>query len=251
MSRNLFFGTVLIGAVLLTHPTVAAAAAPEPEVGISVLKKGDGDTAVRHSQVTVHYTGWLTDGTKFDSSHDRGEPIQFTLGMGQVIAGWDRGLEGMKTGGKRTLMIPPSLGYGQRGAGGVIPPNATLKFEVELVAAVPPKYENIDNAQLKELLARGVKMVDVRRVEEWQQTGVVAGSRKLTAFDGRGQFNRDFPSMFQEFVGPDEEIIVICRVGNRSAVVSQMLTQQAGYTKVYNVTEGIMDWIAADNPVVK
>lgn len=246
-----FHGVFAIIAIAWLTVAPDAAAAPEPDVGISILEPGNGDVAVRHSQVTVHYTGWLTDGTKFDSSHDRGEPIQFTLGMGQVIAGWDRGLEGMKAGGKRTLMIPPSLGYGQRGAGGVIPPNATLKFEVELVAAVPPKYENIDNTQLKELLARGVKMVDVRRADEWQQTGVVAGSRKLTAFDGRGQFNRDFPSLFQEFVGPNEEIIVICRVGNRSSVVSQMLTQQAGYTKVYNVTDGIMDWIEADNPVVK
>jgi peptidylprolyl isomerase len=86
-----------------------------------------GQTAV------VHYTGWLLDGQKFDSSKDRGQPFSFPLGRGQVIKGWDEGVASMKVGGKRVLIIPPDLGYGTRGAGGVIPPNATLKFEVELL----------------------------------------------------------------------------------------------------------------------
>lgn len=94
---------------------------------------GDGEEATAGNTVTVHYTGWLTNGTKFDSSVDRGRPFQFPLGGGRVIAGWDQGVAGMKVGGKRKLTIPPELGYGARGAGGVIPPNATLVFEVELL----------------------------------------------------------------------------------------------------------------------
>lgn len=96
-------------------------------------KVGTGDEAVTGKQVTVHYTGWLANGTKFDSSKDRGTPFSFQLGGGQVIKGWDQGVVGMKVGGIRKLTIPPELGYGARGAGGVIPPNATLVFEVELL----------------------------------------------------------------------------------------------------------------------
>jgi peptidylprolyl isomerase len=94
---------------------------------------GNGPSPRNGQTVVVHYTGWLTNGTKFDSSLDRGQPFTFPLGQGQVIKGWDEGVASMKVGGKRKLVIPPELGYGTRGAGGVIPPNATLVFEVQLL----------------------------------------------------------------------------------------------------------------------
>ncbi|MES9898194.1 MAG: FKBP-type peptidyl-prolyl cis-trans isomerase [Sedimenticola sp.] len=97
------------------------------------LVEGDGEVAATGRKVLVHYTGWLTSGEKFDSSLDRNSPFNFNLGAGQVIRGWDEGVQGMKVGGKRKLTIPPQLGYGAAGAGGVIPPNATLVFDVELL----------------------------------------------------------------------------------------------------------------------
>jgi FKBP-type peptidyl-prolyl cis-trans isomerase FkpA len=100
---------------------------------IEEVTVGGGALAAAGQKVTVHYTGWLTDGSKFDSSRDRNDPFVFPLGQRRVIAGWDEGLQGMRVGGVRKLTIPPALGYGARGAGGVIPPNATLVFEVELL----------------------------------------------------------------------------------------------------------------------
>lgn len=100
---------------------------------IEELEIGNGPEALTGQMVTVHYTGWLTSGKKFDSSKDSGTPFTFPLGAGRVIRGWDEGVKGMKIGGRRKLTIPPEMGYGTRGAGGVIPPNATLVFEVELL----------------------------------------------------------------------------------------------------------------------
>ena len=101
---------------------------------IEEVSMGEGDEAQAGQRVTVHYTGWLIDGRNFDSSLDRNDPFAFALGRGQVIPGWDEGVAGMKVGGKRKLTIPSHLAYGEYGAGGVIPPNATLLFEVELLA---------------------------------------------------------------------------------------------------------------------
>ena len=126
-------------------PAVASMAIPavaQTPKGPTVIehKIGAGAEAVAGKNVTVHYTGWLFDaaapekkGKKFDSSRDRGDPFVFPLGAGRVIAGWDQGVAGMKVGGSRTLIVPPELGYGARGAGGAIPPNATLVFDVELL----------------------------------------------------------------------------------------------------------------------
>ncbi len=107
---------------------------PTTELIIEDITLGEGAEAQAGQKVSVHYTGWLEDGTKFDSSKDRNDPFEFPLGRGYVIPGWDQGVAGMKVGGSRKLTIPPHLGYGASGAGSVIPPNATLIFEVDLLA---------------------------------------------------------------------------------------------------------------------
>jgi peptidylprolyl isomerase len=118
---------------IITDTHSLAKEEPDPNLKIEDLKEGDGPTPKTGDTLLVHYTGWLADGTKFDSSVDRKQPFTFKLGAGEVIKGWDKGVIGMKVGGKRKLTIPPELGYGEKGSGAKIPPNATLTFEIELL----------------------------------------------------------------------------------------------------------------------
>ena len=229
---------------LLLLLSLLMTAANADELKINVLQPGDGPEAVSGSEVTVHYTGWLMDGTKFDSSRDRGEPFSLKLGARQVIPGWEQGLEGMRVGEIRELIIPPELAYGARGAGGVIPPNATLRFEVELLDVRLPPFSELDNRGLSEMIAKGVKVVDIRRPEEWHQTGVVEGSHLITAFDRYGRIEPGFVGTFQELVAKDEPVVLICRTGSRTAVLAHALAEQLEYQQVYNVTDGITRWIA-------
>ena len=147
MKRTLFFPLALLltAGIFSTTAYAEKAVAKKEASNITKLiktdkKVGKGAQATAGHEVSVHYTGWLYDaaaadhrGKKFDSSHDRGKPLDFPLGAGMVIDGWDKGVEGMKVGGQRTLIIPPQLGYGAEGAPGAIPPNATLIFDVELL----------------------------------------------------------------------------------------------------------------------
>ena len=239
-----------LGLALFT-PLLHGSHGVEPEVKIDEIEVGQGLEAMRFSVVDVHYTGRLEDGEIFDSSVERGEPIRFTLGAGEVIPGWEMGILGMKAGGKRILEIPPELAYGERGAGGVIPPNARLSFEVSLVTVEPPPFKSIDNAQLQAKLKSGIKLIDIRRPEEWQQTGVVEGSIKSTAFNADGQFQKSFVEMLEQTVQPDEEFVVICRTGNRTAALSNWLVTRGGYSNVLNHRDGITDWIGEGRPVDK
>jgi rhodanese-related sulfurtransferase len=219
------------------------------ELEIKDIVVGTGEEAVPGATVTVHYTGWLADGTKFDSSLDRGEPFSFPLGASRVIRGWDQGVEGMRVGGKRELVIPPELGYGARGAGGVIPPNATLRFEVELLAVSRPNFGDLDNDGLKRKLAEGAVLVDIRRPDEWKETGIVEGAHLLTFFDSAGKVNPGFLDSFTALAGKDDPVVLICRTGSRSSVVARYFADRGGYRQIDHVEKGITGWIAGGNPV--
>ena len=133
--------------------------------------EGEGKEIVKHSKIQVHYTGKLQDGTKFDSSLDRGEPFSFQIGLRQVIEGWEIGLMGMKVGGKRTLIIPSELAYGERGAGDLIPPNATLTFDVEIVGALvtlnrQERGQNSDLMASSELKNDGINVFEIISLDD-------------------------------------------------------------------------------------
>jgi len=238
-------------ALALFSPLLQASHGSGAQVKIDEIAAGEGPEAVAFSSVQVHYTGKLMDGTVFDSSVQRGEPFRFVLGAGQVIPGWEIGIRGMKPGGKRLLTIPPELAYGERGAGNVIPPNATLQFEVELLSVTAPPFESIGSTVLQEKLAEGVKLIDIRRPEEWRQTGIVEGSIKATAFDDNGDFMPSFIDVLKRTVEPGEEFALICRTGNRTAVLTNYLVTRGGYSNALNVRDGITGWIDAGHPVDK
>lgn len=220
------------------------------ELKIRDIQKGSGEEANVGETVIVHYTGWLMDGTKFDSSVDRGTPFSFTLGEGRVIRGWEQGVEGMQVGGKRELIIPPELAYGPQGAGGVIPPNATLKFEVELLEVRAQKYSNTGMDGLKEKLAAGVPVIDIRTEAEWRDTGVIAGTHLITFFNQDGSVNQEFGPEIQKILsGPNDDVVFLCRSGNRSSQLAEYLVSQAGFTNVTNIEGGIQQWMAEGGPL--
>ena len=161
---------------------------------------GEGFNIVNHSKVKVHYVGLLEDGSEFDNSYKRGEPITFQIGTRQVIQGWEIGLLGMKIGGKRTILIPPDLGYGSRGAGDKIPPDSKLIFEIEIVDAILPGYRTIDSKQLLLALTDNFLIIDIRTEKDRIKTGIIPGSIELAAFDKLGNFNAEFIDTFNNKV---------------------------------------------------
>ncbi|TYC63266.1 peptidylprolyl isomerase [Rhodobacterales bacterium] len=232
--------TGILAAAFLVLPAHA-----QEGLQINDIEKGTGEEANVGETVVVHYTGWLMDGTKFDSSVDRGKPFSFTLGERRVIPGWEKGVEGMQVGGKRELIIPPELAYGSKGAGDVIPPDSTLKFEIELLDVQGKKFSELGNDELKAKLAAGVTVIDIRRPDEWKDTGVITGTHLVTAADDKGNFNPDFGGELQKIVaGPDQEVVFIDQTGDRSQALARYLTTEAGFTNVANVEKGIAGWIS-------
>ena len=233
---------------LTNDPTTAQAA----DLQIEVTQEGTGTVAENGMQVQVHYTGTLQDGTVFDSSRNRGEPLAFVLGEGRVIKGWEQGIAGMRVGEKRILTIPPELGYGAQGAGGVIPPNATLVFDVELMGATAaPKLSEIGVDDMITAQKNGALIIDIRRSEEWVETGILEGAKTITAFTETGGLHPEFQAKFFELIpSPDTEVILYCRTGNRTNMLGQALVQQVGLTNVKHLEPGIVGWTKSGQATV-
>ena len=242
--------TILIMGVLALQST-GFTMADTSDLKIEITQKGSGTEAANGMSVSVHYTGKLTDGTKFDSSLDRGTPFTFTLGQGSVIKGWDQGVLGMMVGEKRTLTIPSELGYGSAGAGASIPPNATLIFDIELLdVQMPVVLGQSTPAEFIELQKDGYIVIDIRREEEWIETGIIKGAETITAFTESGQLHKDFQEKFFSLAkGPETPILLYCRTGNRTEMLGNALIDQVGLKNVYHLTDGIVEWKKSGNVI--
>ena len=240
--------TILIMGVLALQST-GFTMADTSDLKIEITQKGSGTEAANGMSVSVHYTGKLTDGTKFDSSLDRGTPFTFTLGQGRVIKGWDQGVLGMMVGEKRTLTIPSELGYGSAGAGASIPPNATLVFDIELLdVQMPVVLGQSSPTEFIELQKDGYIVIDIRREEEWIETGIIEGAETITAFTESGQLHKDFQEKFFSLAkGPETPILLYCRTGNRTEMLGNALIDQVGLKNVYHLTDGIVEWKKSGN----
>lgn len=249
MLKNLSF---FVSLAILTLFNGNLAFSSENELKITINQNGSGDSAETGMSVSVHYTGKLEDGTVFDSSIPRGQPFTFTLGAGQVIKGWDLGVEGMKLGEKRSLVIPPHLGYGIRGAGATIPPNATLIFDIELLeVTMPITLRDLSPNDFIDAQENGGIVIDIRREEEWKETGILQGSNTITAFTKDGNIHPDFPKKFFDLINDiDVPILLYCRTGNRTGILGQALIDQVGQTNVSHLSEGIVGWKKQGHPTV-
>ena len=221
------------------------------EIQIKNNIEGEGPEIITHSKIKVHYKGMLEDGTKFDSSYDRGEPLKFQIGLRKVIEGWEIGLMGMKIGGRRTLIIPPELAYGERGAGDLIPPNATLIFDVEIIDIQSPGYKLITNKDILNLQNKNFKFIDIRSMKERKNTGIISGSIEITAFDDYGKFVPEFMKTFNNIVDLNDNIVFVSNEGEIAAILANGFVEQLGAKNMHVLDGGIQKLIEENYQLYK
>ena len=206
------------------------------------VKLGRGREALNQTTVRVHYTGTLDDGTEFDSSRPRGQPFEFTLGLGQVIRGWDLGVLGMKEGGERRLTIPSELGYGAAGAGASIPPNATLHFDVELIEVLAPPFEALDADGLSRARRGGAVIVDLRTHSAARATGIIPGSVVVPVFSEAGAPDPAFRQAIARSAPTSKRIVLVHDDPQVSAQLARLMSPH--WEKVDHLADGISAWEA-------
>ena len=213
--------------------------------------EGEGTEILLHSKILVHYTGKLEDGTVFDSSYDRGQPLGFQIGLRQVIEGWEQGLLGMRVGGKRTIFIPSELGYGDRGAGDLIPPNANLIFDVEIVDVQLPNYKLVTSNEIEKMLKNNYKFIDIRTKKERENTGIIQGSLEITAFDNYGKFVPEFMKTFQDLVDLNDNVVFISNEGEISSILANGFAEQLGAKNMHSLKGGIQQLLKENYQLTK
>ena len=212
---------------------------------------GYGIEIKNHFKLKVNYIGKLENGKVFDSSFKRNKPFNFQIGLRQVIEGWEQGILGMKVGGKRIISIPPELAYGSTGAGELIPPNATLIFEIEILNATPPEYKNLYSKEIKQKLKNGLLLIDIRTKDEINKTGKIEESIHLRAFDIKGNFNPNFIKSYKSIAGKDDHVAFISNKGEISSILANGFVEQLGYKNIYTLVGGIQQWIYEGREVTK
>ena len=213
--------------------------------------EGEGTEILLHSKILVHYTGELEDGTVFDSSYDRGQPFRFQIGLRQVIEGWEQGLLGMRVGGKRTIFIPSELGYGDRGAGDLIPPNANLIFDVEIVDVQSPNYKLVTFNEIDNMLQDNYKFIDIRTKKERENTGIIQGSLEITAFDNYGKFVPEFMKTFRDLVDLNDNVVFISNEGEISSILANGFAEQLGAKNMHSLKGGIQQLLKENYQLTK
>jgi peptidylprolyl isomerase len=248
--KKIYLKSILKLSILIFFPLLLNAS----EIEILSEIPGTGPKIINHSKVSVHYRGTLEDGTEFDSSFKRNQPFVFQIGIRQVILGWEIGLMDMKVGGKRKIKIPSELAYGETGAGDRIPPNATLIFDVEIIAIQPPGYRIINGDELLSMQQKELIVIDIRTEEEWEETGIIKNSKKITAFDQEGNFNPAFLNSFESLTKKNKEnskVVFVSKEGDISSILANGFVEQLGYKKMLSLQGGIKEWINLGLPLKK
>ena len=218
------------------------------EIEILLDIPGEGKEIKNHFKVHVNYRGTLENGEEFDNSFKRKKPFVFQIGLRQVILGWEKGLIGMKVGGKRTIRIPPELAYGSQGAGDLIPPYATLIFELEIVDAFKPNYIVINS---EDLIKKKHKLIiiDIRTKEEKSKNGIIKDSLEIVAFNPNGNLYPNFIKNYKKNASKNDHVVFVSNHGEISTILANGFVEQLGYQNIYTLEGGIQKWIKDGNEV--
>ena len=214
--------------------------------------KGDGLKVINHSWVKIEYTGFFEDGKIFDTNVGKDKPLVFQIGMKEVIPGFEQGILGENKGSKRKIKIPPSLAYGEKGAGELIPPNSNLIFEFVILDVLNPNYEKIDSKKLEKLIIENAVALDFRLDYQWKKTGVIKGSFQETAFDIDGKFNVYLLDKIRALAGEESqgiELIFISHDGKTAEILGNAFAEDLGFTNVYVLDGGIQSWVNSNKPL--